>query len=96
MDESVDMLGLPLPKRRPGKLKKGKVGNGRRGGNHCCMGACGMCSVRGGSDSVSHLSRKKEVGIFVDCFDTDKGMIMVDVTSSGKMVRHPLYKTYFR
>ena len=64
------------PSFRLGKQRGGMIGSRRRGGNHCCMGRCCMCSWDSG-----HKSRSKVMKIQAG----DRNVLVLDVYPDGTL-----------
>lgn len=81
-DDDVAMFEFAFlkPEWRRGKLRLGGVGSRRRGGEHRCMGRCGLCCDREDKfASRSHLRKRQEGWI--------KTMPVLDVDPRGAFVQ---------
>ena len=62
MESSVEAFDFAFerPSFRRGKQRGGAIGSRRRGGNHTCMGRCGMCSSSPSKSSRAHARNREE------------------------------------
>lgn len=65
---------------RKGKARGGAMSSRRRGGNRCCMGRCGMCSLDGKNTKSANRLRKLEE-------NWSKHHVVVDVALGGNKTR---------